>query len=266
VLVVAGSINYIGAAYLACEGAVRSGSGVVTLAVARTLQPILAAKLTEVTYVPLPEAEPGILGPPAVEPAQQALLRCDAVLVGCGLGQHPATGDFLKALIFDAALPPLVLDADGLNILSREPRWWQRIRTAAIVTPHPGEMARLVGSSVAAVQVDRFEAARRAASEWGKVVVLKGACTVIASPSGETLVSPFANPGLASAGTGDVLAGVIVGLLGQGLEPAQAAACGVYLHGLAGEMVRQELGDTGMLASDLLPALPRVIKNVREAR
>ncbi|MQY66737.1 MAG: NAD(P)H-hydrate dehydratase [Dehalococcoidia bacterium] len=161
-------------------------------------------------------------------------------------------------------LPALVLDADALNTLADTPRWWQQLTTDAILTPHPGEMARLTGMAVADIQADRLEVAKKWAAEWNKTVVLKGAYTVIASPEGRTVISPVANPGLASAGSGDVLTGAIAGLAAQGLPLFEAAACGVYLHGQAGELVRDRLGDAGMIASDLLPELPVVIKNLKE--
>ena len=165
----------------------------------------------------------------------------------------------------DSRLPPTLIDADGLNVLARsqELEWWERLPRRVVVTPHPGEMGRLADEPAAAVQDDRIGTARRSAEKWNKVVVLKGAHTVVASPDGDAMVSPFANPGLASAGTGDVLAGIIAGLLAQGLDLGEAAALGVYLHGSAGERVRHEMGDAGMLASDLLPALPRSIMELR---
>ncbi len=263
VLVVAGSINYIGAAYLACSGAARVGAGLVTLATASSLQPVLAAKLTETTYLPLPEAEPGIISPQAAEAVNEQLGQYQVLLLGCGLGQNPPTTKFVEALLSRKSLPPLVIDADGLNTLAKIPGWWQKLPDAAILTPHPGEMARLCGRSVAEIQSDRLGATRKFAREWHKVIVLKGAYTVIAAPDGRCRLSPFANPGLASAGTGDVLAGAIAGLCAQGLSPYDAAALGVYLHGKAGEEVKTTLGDTGMLASDLLPVLPAVIKQLK---
>jgi NAD(P)H-hydrate epimerase len=158
-----------------------------------------------------------------------------------------------------------VLDADALNILAGIPDWWRKIPDNAVLTPHPGEMSRLSGLSVDEVQADRPSIARKCAAAWRKTVVLKGAYTVIAAPDGRCRVSPFANPGLASAGTGDVLAGIIAGLAAQGLELFDAASLGVYLHGAVCEKIRSELGDTGMLASDLLPALPVVIKQLKNS-
>lgn len=267
VLVCAGSLNYIGAAYLACEGAVRVGAGLVTLAVARSLQPILAAKLTEVTYAPLPESEPGFIDSQAYEVLHEWLSGYDVLLIGCGLSQHPSVMDFVRNSLLEmppSLSPALVIDADALNALAQIQGWWQRLNQNAILTPHPGEMARLSGLTVDEIEQERLMVAWEKAALWGKTVVLKGAHTVVASPSGEAKISPIANPGLASAGTGDVLAGTIAGLMSQGLTPFAASSCGVYLHGAAGESVGAELGDAGMVASDLLPALPKVIKKIKE--
>ena len=268
VLVVAGSINYIGAAYLACSGAIRVGAGLVTLATPISLQPILASKLTEVTYLPLPESSPGITSPQAAKLVHQELGNYDVLLLGCGLGQSQSDIEFIKGTLFrlESPLPSLVLDADGLNTLARSSNWWQQLAGDAILTPHPGEMARLASVSVDEVQSDRTDMAGKHALKWCKTVVLKGAYTVIAAPDGQMRISPIANPGLASAGTGDVLTGVIAGLVAQGLTLFDAAACGVYLHGKAGEAVGERLGDAGMVATDLLPALPLVIKQLKEYR
>jgi len=261
ILVVAGSINYLGAAYLACEGAMRVGAGLVTLATPKSLQPILASKLTEPTYLPLPEVEPGLLHPEAAEVMREWLPNYDVLLLGPGLGQSPGARALVERLL-PAPLPTLI-DADGLNLLSQCPRFWEKLGEKVILTPHPGEMARLTGLAIPEIQRTRPEVALKQAANWRAVVVLKGAHSVVASPEGWTKISPFANAGLASAGTGDVLSGVIGGLLAQGLSPFEAACCGVYLHGLAGELVREELGDAGMVASDLLPRLPRAIKRLK---
>jgi hydroxyethylthiazole kinase-like uncharacterized protein yjeF len=266
VLVAAGSVNYIGAAYLACSGAIRVGAGLVTLATATSLQPILASKLTEVTYLPLPESQLGIISAQAARLIHRQFEHYSVLLLGCGLGQSQSAISFIKATLFrsKSALPYLVLDADALNILAKIPNWWQQLTNDAILTPHPGEMARLVGVSVDEVQSDRLGIAKRAAQEWHKTIVLKGAYTVIAAPDGQVRISPIANPGLASAGTGDVLTGAIAGLVAQGLSLFDAAALGVYLHGEAGEMVKARLGDAGMIATDLLPTMPLVIKQLKE--
>ena len=266
VMVVAGSERYIGAAYLACSGAMRVGAGLVTLATTPTVQSIVASALIETTYLPLPEAHRGIVSPEAAGLLHEELDSYGVLLMGCGLGQSPPTVEFIREVLFGQhpARLPLVLDADALNILAGIPDWWQQLPDDAILTPHPGEMSRLAGVTVDEVQSDRIGTARRTAREWRKTVVLKGAYTVVAAPDGQCMVSVIANPGLASAGTGDVLAGAIAGLRAQGQSPTEAAACGVYLHGQAGESVKARLGDTGMVASDLLRALPLVIKQLKE--
>jgi hydroxyethylthiazole kinase-like uncharacterized protein yjeF len=267
VLVVAGSMNYIGAAYLACSGAIRVGAGLVTLAATPTLQAILAAKLTEVTYLVLPESRPDVVVPEASRLIAQQLVGYNVLLLGCGLGQSEAAVKLVRSVLLPKQrreLPALVLDADALNILANVPDWWRHLNSDAILTPHPGEMARLTGMSVPEIQADRLGVAKKWAVEWKKTVVLKGAYTVIAAHDGRAVISPFANPGLASAGSGDVLTGAIAGLVAQGMPLFEAAACGVYLHGEAGERVKERLGDAGMIASDLLPELPLVIKNLKE--
>ncbi|MFC1869889.1 NAD(P)H-hydrate dehydratase [Chloroflexota bacterium] len=268
VLVVAGSINYTGAAYLACSGALRVGAGLVTLATATSLQPILAAKLTEVTYLPLPESQPGIISDQAAGLIREQFDSCNVLLLGCGLGQNPSTAEFIRAVLLHSKppIPSLVVDADALNTLAKIPNWWQQLTSDAVLTPHPGEMSRLAGVTVDEVQSDRVGTARRLATEWHKTIVLKGAYTVIAAPDGQVRISPVANPGLASAGTGDVLAGAISGLVAQGLTLFDAAGLGVYLHAQAGEMVQAKMGDTGMIATDLIPELPLAIRQLKEVK
>ena len=268
-LVVAGSPGYVGAAYLASSGATRVGAGLVTSACAGTVYPILAAKLIETTFVSLPD-EDGQLSGEAAYAVGQALSGYDALLVGCGLGQSGYVRAFMRALLptlNKESLIGSVIDADGLNNLTVSDsetgrRWWKELAVPTVITPHPGEMARLCGSSVQEIESNRLAAARTGAARWGTTVVLKGAHTVVAEPSGHARISPFANPGLASAGTGDVLAGATVGFIAQGMEPFDAASLAVFVHGLAGERVRSELGQAGMVASDLLPELPRVMKEL----
>lgn len=265
VLVVAGSVNYIGAAYLACSGAIRAGAGLVTCATASSLQPILASKMAEVTYLPLPEADYGIVTTEAVKTILNVIGGYDVLLIGCGLGQSATARDFVRTLLLinGSALPLTVIDADALNTLADVPEWWRQCTGNAILTPHPGEIARLTGLPVKEVQKHRLNLAKKSAEKWNRTVVLKGAYSVIASPGFEPVVNPAANPGMASAGTGDVLAGVIAGMAAQGMSPFDAAAAGVNIHAEAGEMVREAIGDTGMTASDILPLLPAAIKKVK---
>jgi len=248
--------------------AMRTGAGLVTLATAQSLQPILAAKLTEATYAPLPEAEPGYISADAAKIVREQLADYDVLLIGCGLSQHPAVVDFVRDVLFkmpSSLKPKIVIDADALNALAQTPDWWKKLKRDAILTPHPGEMSRLSNLSVNEIAQDRLGAARGCATKWNNTVILKGANSIIASPDGKIKINAEANAGLASAGTGDVLAGTIAGLLAQGQSYADAAACGAYLHTAAANMVSDELGDAGMIASDLLPALPKVIKNIKES-
>jgi len=262
-MVWAGSANYAGAAYLACMGAARVGTGLVTLAAARSLQPIFAAKFIEITTFPLPEAEAEIPDKKAEEAIIDSLEGgYKALLIGPGLGQHPSVVELVQSLISRVKVP-VVVDADGLNALAKRSDWWKLFSSTAVLTPHVGEASRLSGLTLEEIAADRVGLAKKWAAQWSQVVVLKGARAVIAAPSGKVALSPFANAGLASAGTGDVMAGAIAGFLAQGLKPFEAACLGSFVHGLAGEIVRGELGDTGMLAGDVLAALPRAIKGLK---
>ena len=263
-MVVAGSLNYIGAAYLAGSAATRVGSGLVTIALPASIQMAVAGKATEPTYLPLSESSPGVALPLAAGDVLEALKDYNSLLIGCGMGQAADMQGFIEGVLYlGEKLPPSVVDADGLNTLARTDGWWERFSDTAILTPHPGEMARLTGMDTGKVQSDRIGIAMESAARWNKIVVLKGAYTVVAFPGGQATVCPFANAGLATAGTGDVLAGSIAGLLSQGVSMNQAATLGVYLHGMAGERVRDRLGDTGMVASDLLPELPQTLSALR---
>jgi NAD(P)H-hydrate epimerase len=266
-MVVAGSPQYVGAAYLSCMGGLRVGAGIVTLACARVVYPILASKLTEATFEPLDDTD-GFL---TAREASQVHRRMTeggyrSLLIGPGLGQGGYPVAFMKAIVPMLAADDLrgvIIDADGLNCLAKIDKWPEKLKAPTVLTPHPGELSRLTGLATEEIQADRLSIARRYGAEWGVTLILKGANTIVAAADGRARVSPFANPGLASGGTGDVLAGVITGLVVQGLAPFDAASLGVYLHGLAGEHVRRELGSAGMLAGDLLPALPRVMKDLR---
>ena len=273
-LIVAGSVNYTGAAYLAGAAATRAGAGLVTLALPAAIHTAVAARLAEATYLLLPH-ELGAITAGAAGVLAERLDGYDALLVGPGLGHERETTAFVKALLRGVgkgrlgfgemsgsttsppALPPLVMDADGLNILAEMEDWPKRLPPEGILTPHPGEMARLMGCATGDVQANRVAVAQEQAAAWGQTIVLKGAYTVVAAPDGRTGIEPFANPGLATAGTGDVLAGTIVALRAQGLSAFEAAAAGAYLHGLAGELARADLGAAGMVAGDVLARLPQ---------
>jgi hydroxyethylthiazole kinase-like uncharacterized protein yjeF len=279
-LIVAGSVNYTGAAYLAGAAATRAGAGLVTLALPAAIHAAVAARLSEATYLLL-HHELGVIAAEAAHVLAEHMEGYDALLLGPGLGSERDTGAFVELLLGGAggrrrmgfveteasavplpALPPLVVDADGLNILANMMDWPKRLPQGSILTPHPGEMARLMGRTVSEVQADRVEVTRSQAAAWGQVVVLKGAHTVVAAPDGRTGIEPFANPGLATAGTGDVLAGTVVALRAQGLGAFEAAMAGAYLHGLAGELARAEIGAAGMTAGDVLVRLPQAWQHI----
>lgn len=275
VLIVAGSVNYVGAPALAARAAYRIGAGLVTLAVPAPIQIALASQLPEATYLPLPN-DMGVIAPQAVQLLAERIHGYDVLLLGPGLSQEEPTREFVRALLerhsggsgtaigfikpradqrSPYTLPPTVIDADGLNMLARMPSWWELLPDRTVLTPHPVEMARLLGSDALSEEKDRVVLAGEAAHKWGCTVVLKGAYTVVASPERDTVVIPVAEPALATAGTGDVLAGAVAGLLAQGLECHRAAVCGAYLHALAGAMWARDNGHAGMLAGELTERL-----------
>jgi hydroxyethylthiazole kinase-like uncharacterized protein yjeF len=263
VVVLAGSLGFTGAAYLAATAAARTGAGLVRLLVADSIYPILAAKCTEVMATPVPEVAPGAVGHAAYDSVLRQLATAEAGVIGPGLGRDRSTWRLILDLTQHVSCP-LVLDADALNALSDSPRLKGRLGKGRVLTPHPGEMARLTGKSIDAIASDRVSAARKAAKEWGAVVVLKGARTVVAHPDGRTSEDPHEVPALATGGTGDVLAGMIGGLMAQGSDPYSAAVTGVYIHAAAGRRLSQRFGDSGLLASDLLLEIPQVMNVLRQ--
>ena len=265
-LIVAGSRNFVGASVLAAMAAHRVGAGLVTLATPESVYPIAASKLTETIHLPLPEDADGRVDITAAEVIRERIHSYSALAVGCGLGLSPGTAAFIERLLLkdvESPMPPAVIDADGLNNLARCEAWPARLRSPAVLTPHPGEMATLTGQSTAQVQVDRLSVAANSARKWGQTVLLKGAHSIVASPDGRQCILPFANPALAAGGTGDVLTGLIGGLLAQGVSPYDAARLGGFLHGTAGETVRDRMGSTGVVATDLLRHIPSTINQLR---
>jgi NAD(P)H-hydrate epimerase len=268
-VIVGGCSDYVGAPALAASAAYRIGAGLVVLAVPQSAK--LAAALTarEAIFVSTPDSTDA-LSTGSLESIHAWIKgsgEC-AVLIGPGMGQAETTAQFLRQFVSLLAsssdrLKGLVFDADALNLLSKLDEWHKLLPPNAVLTPHPGEVSRLARSTVAEIQADRIGNGLKYATAWGHVVVLKGAHTVVAAPDEHAIVLPFANPALAVAGTGDVLAGCIVGLLAQGLSPFDAAVCGAYLHAAAGERWRTQHGDAGLLASDLLTLLPDVIARLQ---
>ncbi len=270
VFVVAGSQRFPGAARLSGEAAARSGAGLVAMAAPAAIQSLIAAGLPDVIHEPLPHVD-GALSADAANALLRALgaSRARAMLVGPGLGTAEPTRAFVQALLAgldgaEHALEALVLDADALNLLAQQPRWWERVSVPRVLTPHPGEMSRLTGRDVADVQSHRLAVATDFARESGSVVVLKGANTIVAAPDGRARVSSAANAMLAHGGTGDVLAGLIVGMLGQRMSPFDAASAAVWVHAEAGRLISEAYGTAAGIAQDLLRALPDARKLLEE--
>jgi NAD(P)H-hydrate epimerase len=283
-LILAGSVNYPGAALLAARSAYRVGSGLVTCGAIAPLQQSLAGQIPEATWLVLP-GEMGVISQKAAEIVQRNLERVTAILLGPGFGMEETTGQFISALfepvshprraaigfvgthekekadaLVENHLPPVVIDADGLKLLAKTENWWKMLPETCILTPHPGEMAVLTGLEVSEIQSNRMETARKMADQWGQVVVLKGALTVIAEPKGRVGVIPVASPALARAGTGDVLAGMITGLRAQGLAPFEASAAGAWVHAQAGLLAAEKIGHVAsVLAGDVIEAIPDVL-------
>lgn len=286
-LIVAGSANYTGAALLSGKAAYRVGAGLVTMAVPAMVHSALAGQFPEATWALLPH-ERGFVARGAGEELTKSFERATAMLIGPGFGMEDATRDFLDDLLSGKSapkkstgrigflqeqaakkddttmhLPPMVVDADGLKLLAKIKDWHKSLPSLAVLTPHPGEMGVLTGLSAEEIQADRIGVARRFAKKWGHVVVLKGAFTVIAAPDGMVTVIPVASPALARAGTGDVLAGLIVGLRAQGLEAYDAAVAGAWIHARAGLIAADDLGSTAsVLAGDVLEAIPDVMADL----
>jgi hydroxyethylthiazole kinase-like uncharacterized protein yjeF len=267
VMLFCGSPPYPGSAFLAGNAAMRIGGGLITLAVTQQMLPVYASAFHEATFVLLPEEEKGSFE--LVTTLMKHLEGYKALLMGPGLGQSPYIREAILKLLeelrnMDAEKRPrLLVDADGLNNLSALEQWWTLLPEQTVITPHPGEMGRLChGLKVSGGNIDRLSLARDKAKEWNVTLVLKGACTIITEPGGRTRINWTANPALATAGTGDVLSGMIAGLLAQHVNPFDAAGAAVYLHTAASELVSAQIGDTGLLAADLLPQIPRAIKQL----
>ncbi len=277
-LVVAGSVNYTGAAMLAGKAAYRSGAGLVTLAVPSPVYQVLAGHFPEATWILLPH-EMGVISVDAARVLNRNLERPTALLIGPGLGVEDTTKNFLVDLIGRGArrssknigfvaypsecdpgeekvLPPVVIDADGLKLLKEIDNWQEKVHAPAVLTPHPGEMSELTGLSTNEIQTNRRSIAQKYSKIWGHVVVLKGAHTIIASPDSRLTIIPIATASLARAGTGDVLAGIIVGLLAQGMEPYDSAVAGCWIHARAGLHAEASIGNSAsVVAGDVLDGI-----------
>jgi len=260
VFILAGSLGMTGAAALTSESTLRAGTGLVYLGIPRSLNDILEEKVTEVITKPLPETPEGSLSLEAETPIAEFVDWADVVALGPGLTTHPQT-KLLVEHIVSKIEKPMVLDADGINALARKAGAVKQCRAPMVLTPHPGEVSRLVGLPIEAICANPIEVARQIAADLGKVLVLKGGPTVIAEPDGRVYINPTGNAGMATAGAGDVLTGAIAGLMAQGLSPRDAAIVGVYVHGLAGDLAAQAKGRLGMIAGDILAHLPAAFQS-----
>lgn len=258
ILVVAGSRGMSGAAILCASAALRSGAGLVYLATPDSVQPVAAAANPCYLTIPLPQDAQGRLAEGAEAEILSQAQKNDVVVLGPGLGRSVALSKMMPPLL-EKIQAPVVLDADGLNALEHNTERLKGRHAPLIMTPHPGEFARLLGTDIASVQAERRESAVRFAAEHGIIMVLKGHGTVVTDGRG-IYINTTGNPGMATGGTGDVLSGVIAALLGQQLEPFAAAQLGVHIHGLAGDLARDDLGDVSLIASDLLDYLPRAFR------
>lgn len=261
VFVIAGSAGYTGAAYLSSQAAALSGSGLVTLAVGKSIYPILASKLTEVMVKPFFETRDSSLSLLAEKELLNFIQDCDCVAIGPGISRNKDTQALVRNIISKLD-KPAVLDADGLNAIAGHVEILKKAKSALVLTPHAGEMARLIDKDAAEIQNDRKNIAINFAHQYNIVLVLKGYQTVVASPNGEYYINSTGNAGMATGGTGDCLTGMIASFIGQGIEPFNAAILAVYFHGLAGDAAAKEKGLLSLIATDLLNKLPEVLKKL----
>ncbi|HEX7343618.1 MAG TPA: NAD(P)H-hydrate dehydratase [bacterium] len=259
--VLAGSPGMTGAAALCSQATLRIGAGLVILGIPTGLNPIMEAKLTEVMTRRLAENAEGCLCPDALPTIEEIVSWADVIGIGPGLSQHPDTEHTVRTLLATIK-KPLVIDADGLNVLGREMEFAGMLPAGSILTPHPGEFSRLCGKPISHILAHRVDLVAEKAAAWGTVLVLKGSPTIIADPGGEVYCNPTGGPALATGGSGDVLTGMILGLLAQGCPPVHAACAGVYLHGLAGDIAAREIGVMATVAGDVDRLLPRAIREV----
>ncbi len=259
VVIIGGSQGMTGAAVLAARGALRAGAGLVYLGLPASLQALAEMKATEVITFGLPETPEATLSKDAYERIVELVPGSSVIAVGPGMGRHSDSIPLLRKVISNTRVP-VVVDADGLNALAEDMDMLDSIRVPLILTPHPGEMARLTKMESSDVQKNRLKVVEEASRHWGAVVVLKGARTLVASPAGQTFINVTGNPGMATGGTGDVLTGVIAAFIGQGLVPLEAAALAAYIHGAAGDYVSLEKGERGLTAEDLVEHLPFVLR------
>lgn len=262
VLVVSGSLGKSGAAGLTGLGALRSGAGLVTLAMPKSLITGIAGSLLELMTFPLDETKEGTISEKAADSFIEKTQEMDAVVIGPGLTTHPSTVSFLKKILKKLKIPMLI-DADGINGLALfDTNILKKRDIPLILTPHPGEMARLIKKSIKEVQKERLEIAGSFSKKYGLYLALKGARTVISDPNGSLFINSTGNPGMATAGSGDALSGIIGGFIAQKIDPLDALKAGVYLHGLAGDIAASELGEPGLITGDILDSLPFAMESL----
>jgi NAD(P)H-hydrate epimerase len=285
-MIAAGSVNYCGAVLLGSKGAYRAGTGLVRAAIPGAIYDTLAGQLPEATWLVLPHTD-GVFNREAVPVLIKNLDQISSLLIGPGIGQQEETRQFIESLLMGEsesprygramgfsesrenqkpkkpiAFPPMVIDADALKLLNKIENWWKKLPNNSILTPHPGEMSVLTGLSINEIQNARVEIAREFAKKWGQVIVLKGAMTVITNPKGKYAINPIATSALATAGTGDVLAGMIAGFLAQGLDTYSAAIIGVWIHARAGQIAAERIGnEASVMAGDVVEAIPDALKS-----
>jgi len=260
--VISGSPGKTGAATLVGLGAMRVGTGLVTVGIPKSLNPIMEEKLTEAMTEPLPETADGCLGRQSIETVLSIIsTKKTALAIGPGISTKEDTAEFLYEILRKSTLP-IVVDADGITLISRNLGILREVKVPVILTPHPGEMSRLVGKTSEEVQRDRIGVARDFSSMYNVYTVLKGARTVVSTPEGRVFINPTGNPGMASGGMGDVLSGVIGGLLAQGYSPADACILGVFAHGLAGDLAADKRGEAGIIAGDVADLMPEALKKI----
>lgn len=261
VFVIAGSNGFTGAAYLCAQGALLGGAGLVTLGIPEKSNPIVARKLTEAMTKPLPQTKAGSLSIKAFSAINKFSNNVDVLAVGPGLSRNKQTQSLIRKIISKID-KPMVIDADGLNALAGHLNILKKRKSSVIITPHPGEMGRLLNISAGRVQKNRRILAKQFSGRYNIVTVLKGQGTVVADPSGGIYINRTGNPGMAKGGSGDVLTGVIAAFLGQSRDAFQAACAGVYVHGLAGDLAVTRTGQVSLLATDILNKLPLVLKKL----
>lgn len=257
--IVAGSIGLTGAAILACKAALRSGMGLLKLYIPESVNYIITTAVPETITIPLQEVRKGVIGINNFNKVVEEAKASDVLCFGPGCGTASEVGELLKRIIFEVD-KPLVIDADGLNALSKNVEWLLSKKNEVIITPHPGEMSRLTGKTVEEINNNPIDTALEFSREWGVITVLKGSRSVLATPEGDVYININGNPGMATAGSGDVLAGVITSFIAQGFKPIDAAIFGVYIHGMAGDIMAESRGEHGLMAGDIVEGITKALK------